>query len=95
MTVPVRSSVGRVLLIPESGKVSTTPGGGFSSDFWRWKFCNKPGTIGLLCDPGHPALGGFPAESHRDWPWFHLMMASQPLALGDIPPRTGPRRGSC
>ncbi len=81
----ILSEGGRVLLIPESGKVSTTPGGGFTSDFWCWKFQNKPGTTGLLCDPAHPALCGFPTESHSDWQWFHLLMASQPLALGDTP----------
>lgn len=77
---------GRVLLIPESGSVSTTVGGGFTPDFWCWKFGNKPGTTGLLCQPHHPALARFPTEFHSNWQWFHLAMNSQPVTLNETPP---------
>lgn len=75
----------RVLLIPEFGKVAATVGGGFAPDFWCWKFGNKPGTLGLLCRPGHQALAGFPTEFHGNWQWFHLTMKSQPVILSEAP----------
>ena len=81
----ILSAGGRVLLMPETDQVSATPGGGFAPDFWCWKFGNKPGTTGLLCDPGHPALAGFPTGFHSDWHWFHLLMRSRPLALDHTP----------
>ncbi len=77
---------GRVLLIPESGKIGNTVGGGFATDFWCWSgFHNKPGTMGLLCDPNHPALAGFPTDFHSDWQWFRIAMESQPLILNETP----------
>lgn len=54
-------------------------------------FHNKPGTMGLLCDPAHPALASFPTDPHSHWQWFHLAKNSQPLILeGIVPPTTRP-----
>lgn len=82
----VLTSGGRVLLVAESGKLGNTVGGGFATDFWCWSgFHNKPGTMGLWCDPRHPALAGFPTESHSNWQWFRIAMESQPVILDDTP----------
>lgn len=63
-----------------------TPGGGFTPDFWCWSmFKNVPGTLGLAIDAGHPALAGFPTDTHSDWQWFHLARAAQPLVLDGLP----------
>ncbi len=73
---------GRVVLIPEAGRLANTVGGGFATDFWCWPmFHNTPGTMGVLCDPAHPALAGFPTAEHSDWQWFHLVLNSQPVIL--------------
>ena len=77
---------GRVLLIPLTGSLSRTVGGGFATDFWCWPmFHNKPGTMGLLCDPKHPALAGFPTETHSDWHWFHIASGARPIILDSTP----------
>ena len=56
--------------------------GGFATDFWCWPmFKNTPGTMGILCDPKHPALAGFPTEFHSDWQWFHIVTNSRPVIL--------------
>jgi len=72
-----------VLFMPDdSHPVPGSPGGAFTTDFWCWPmFRNKPGTMGLLIQAGHPALAGFPTTTHSDWQWFHLAKAAQPLPL--------------
>jgi hypothetical protein len=78
---------GRVLLVMDGTRpLLHTVGGGFTTDFWCWPmFHNKPGTMGLLCDPGHPALAGFPTEFHSDWQWFDIAAQSQPVILDGLP----------
>ena len=77
---------GRVVLIPEASRLAETPGGGFTTDFWCWPmFHNRPGTMGLFCNPRHPALAGFPTEFHSDWQWFSITCASQPVILDGSP----------
>ena len=44
-----------------------------------------PGTLGILCDPGHPALAGFPTESHSNWQWWHLVKSSRAIVLDATP----------
>jgi hypothetical protein len=45
-----------------------------------------PGTLGILCEPGHPALAGFPTEFHGNWQWWQLVKNSRPVILDDMPP---------
>lgn len=37
--------------------------------FWNMRLFNQVGTLGILCDPAHPAFDGFPTEAHSDWQW--------------------------
>ena len=61
---------GRVLLLVPPGRRAGDRLGkvglGFSSIFWNtaWTRRQPPHTLGILCDPKHPALAGFPTESH-------------------------------
>ncbi len=65
--------------------------GFFTPDFWCWAmFHNPPGTMGLLIDPKHPALAGFPTSFHSDWQWFEIAMASRPIILDCLPAGTKP-----
>jgi hypothetical protein len=48
-------------------------------------FKNLPGTMGLLCDPAHPALAGFPTARHSDWQWFHVATNARPIILDETP----------
>ena len=45
----------------------------------------SPGTLGLLMDPGHPALAEFPTSYHTDWQWFAMTKQSHPFILDRLP----------
>lgn len=70
---------GKVLLTVRQGELSEALGGdikvGFSSIFWNtaWTEGQAPHTLGILCDPDHPALKSFPTEYHSDYQWWDAM----------------------
>ena len=94
------ASGARVLLLPEPAKLPQSIEGMFASDFWNWGMFKSlseerhmpvaPGTLGILCDPKHPALAEFPTEFHSDWQWFHLLQNSRALILDGMPAGTRP-----
>ena len=47
--------------------------GSFMPAFWNMRLFNQTGTLGLLCQPDHPALDGFPTEEHSNWQWADLL----------------------
>ncbi len=87
---------GRVLLLPEPGTVAGDERGkvppGFSPIFWNtfWTNNQPPHTLGILCDPGHPALAEFPTAFHSDWQWWDLIHESQIMILDGLPPALRP-----
>lgn len=60
---------------------------GFSSIFWNtaWTARQAPHTLGILCDPSHPALADFPTESHSNWQWWYLIRSSGAMILDGLP----------
>lgn len=60
---------------------------GFSPIFWNTAWTNNqaPHTLGILCDPGHPALTDFPTEFHSNWQWWDLITHAQIIILDDLP----------
>jgi hypothetical protein len=56
---------------------------GFSSIFWNTAWTNRqaPTTLGLLCDPKHPALADFPTDFHSNWQWWYLVHRAGALRL--------------
>jgi len=56
---------------------------GFSSIFWNtvWTGRQAPHTLGILCDPAHPALSDFPTAFHSNWQWWDLMHDGRPFIL--------------
>jgi len=78
---------GNVLLSLGKGKVAPEMGGsvgvGFSSIFWNtaWTGGQKPHTLGILCDPQHPALELFPSEYHSNWQWWDAMSHADAIQL--------------
>jgi hypothetical protein len=42
-------------------------------------------TLGLLCDPKHPALAGFPTTFHQDWQWNEIVTRAQGMVLDNLP----------
>jgi len=87
---------GTVLLSLKKGTLKPEYGGniaiGFSSIFWNtaWTGGQAPHTLGILCNPNHPALAGFPTEYHSNWQWWDAMSHSGAINLsklsGDIKP---------
>jgi hypothetical protein len=81
---------GKVLLTLKKGSVKDDKGGdiaiGFSSIFWNtaWTHGQPPVTLGILCDPKHPALKEFPTQSYSNWQWWDAMTHSNAIELDSI-----------
>lgn len=81
-------SGGRLFLLPSIEALADRhPHGSFIPVFWnRLLMKDQPGqTLGLLCDPGHPALAGFPTAAHADWQWEDLCDSARYLVLDTMP----------
>lgn len=85
---------GKVLLLPKPENLPHSVPGGFQCEFWSPMFAQSarkrgiqepPGTLGILCDPKHPALARFPTEFHSNWQWWHLVKNSRPIAYDGTP----------
>ncbi len=75
-------------IIPESVKSKNLNDGiGFSSIFWNtaWTHGQKPHSLGILCNPDHPALSEFPTEYHSNWQWWDAMTYSNAIILDNFP----------
>ncbi len=87
---------GRVLLLIPPERVR--PAGkdpvllGFSSIFWNtaWTRRQAPTTLGILCDPRHPALADFPTDAWSNWQWWYLVSRAGAMMLDGLPATTRP-----
>ncbi len=76
----------RVVLMPAGKSWGNTLPGAYATDFWNWPMFNgTPGTMGLLCDPNHPALAAFPTRFHSERQWSEIAHASRPVILSATP----------
>lgn len=78
---------GDVLLLAPPSRIRTDVKLGFSSIFWNtaWTRGQAPHTLGILCDPAHPALAHFPTESHSNWQWWELVASGATMELDGLP----------
>ena len=75
----------KVLLSPRPDKLEGLEGK-FLPVFWSHvHFPKQAGTMGILCDPKHPALLHFPTEMHSDWQWWNLVKHSKVLVMDSLP----------
>lgn len=80
-----------ILLLLSPGTLLPEKGGnirvGFSSIFWNTAWTNKqpPHTLGILCDPKHPALASFPTAAYSDYQWWDLVSYCNAMVLDDFP----------
>ncbi|HTY36201.1 MAG TPA: glycoside hydrolase family 2 TIM barrel-domain containing protein [Bacteroidota bacterium] len=76
-----------VLLLADPAAVRSNVPAGFSSIFWNtaWTSGQAPHTLGILCDPKHPALRDFPTESHSNWQWWDLVTHARAMSLDSLP----------
>lgn len=68
---------------PKRGRIAL----GFSSIFWNtaWTNGQAPHTLGILCDPKHPALALFPTDAHSNWQWWYPVSDAGAMILDGLP----------
>jgi len=87
---------GKVLLsIPTSAdtdRISRILRTRFKTVFWTylWRDTRHDGTMGLLCDPRHPALKDFPTDYYSNWQWSELANGARAFVLNDTPADSRP-----
>ena len=82
----------KVLFLATRGSLANSVRGTFTPVFWSpvW-FRDQPAkTMGILCDPHHPALVGFPTEFYTNWQWYDLLERSNAMVLDRTPPSFRP-----
>jgi len=81
----------KVLLTFPRGTISPQKGGnipvGFSSIFWNtaWTRKQAPHTLGILCDPKHPAFVSFPNEGYSNYQWWDIVSRCDAILMDDFP----------
>jgi hypothetical protein len=74
-----------VVLLDPQASARTVPTS-FTTIFWAASlFPNRHETMGILCDPAHPAFKQFPTDFHSDWQWWDLMSRSRAFDLTTAP----------
>jgi len=75
----------KVILFPEVLNPSQSLPGRFLPVFWSpiWFPDQQPNTMGILCDPTHPALAQFPTELYSNWQWYDLLQNSRSVNLNE------------
>ncbi|HEX9934161.1 MAG TPA: discoidin domain-containing protein, partial [bacterium] len=79
---------GKVLLCPLSSRLAwDSPPFNFAPIFWnRQLFPKWDRSMGLRCDPKHPALAGFPTDYSSDWQWESLIRPGcRAISLENLP----------
>lgn len=77
-----------VLLNPDTSALKGV-NGRFAPVFWSpVHFPDQPGTMGILCNPQHPALQQFPTAFHSDWQWWDLITSSKTMIIDSLPEMT-------
>ena len=58
----------------------------FTPVYWSagWSL-SRIATLGILCDPKHPALAAFPNDGHSDWQWQALIQGGTMFIMDDAP----------
>lgn len=76
----------KILLLPKASLFKDKIPGRFVPVFWSpVHFTNQPGTMGILCDPKHPALAQFPTDFYSDWQWWDLNINSVVFKCDSLP----------
>ena len=83
---------GKVLLTPPLNSIDSDVPAAFTTIFWntQWTRQQPPHTLGILCDPKHPALAQFPTEFHSNWQWWDLVTKSRFMILDEFPAELRP-----
>ncbi len=94
--IEILNGGGNVLLNLKQGSLAKNKGGdiaiGFSSIFWNtaWTGGQAPQTLGILCNPKHPALQYFPTDYYSGFEWWDAMSHSNAILLDSLSKNTQP-----
>jgi hypothetical protein len=82
---------GRVLLLAHGLQNAHTATTGYESVYWSagW-WGNRFSSLGIRCDPSHPALAQFPTACWCDWQWRDLREGATTFHLDGAPRRFQP-----
>jgi hypothetical protein len=84
-----RLSAGGKVLLLVAGKVQRGKEviQSFTPVFWNtsWFKMRPPHTLGILCNPAHPAFRDFPTAYHSNYQWWELVNEAQLMELGNFP----------
>jgi len=76
----------KVLLLANGLENDNTKRTGFASVYWSAGWWGDAFShLGILCDPTHPALAGFPNDGHSDWQWLELTEGATTFRLEGAP----------
>ncbi len=82
---------GKVLWLAHGLHSPLTARTGFESVYWSAGWWGSPfSSLGILCDPAHPALREFPNEGWSDWQWHDLCSGATTFHLAGVPRRFRP-----
>lgn len=78
-------SQGKKVLLNPAKEETNGLEGKFVQVFWSpVHFPNQAGTMGILCDPAHPALAHFPTEMHSNWQWWDICKSAKVMELDSL-----------
>jgi hypothetical protein len=79
-------SGGKVLLTTAKENVEDPVDVRFGTVFWgRGLFPHLMRSMGIYCDPAHPALLQFPTREYAGWQWYDLLTDAWALTLNNLP----------
>ena len=83
---------GKALLLIDPARVAADTLGSFEPIFWnRVTFpTQKQHTLGVLCDPKHPAFASFPTDAYTNWQWWDIQQHCKPMVLDSLPRQIKP-----
>lgn len=82
----VLANGGRVLLLASGLRGARAARTTFESVYWSAGWWGSPfSSLGILCDPGHPALAAFPNDGCSDWQWRDLCEGAVTFDLAGAP----------
>ncbi len=86
-TATTRLAKGGKVLLFATRLSPDDPKGSFTPVFWNRQWFPSQGcqTLGLLCDPKHPALSAFPTDFHSEWQWEDIVTNSRAFVMDSLP----------
>jgi hypothetical protein len=76
----------KVLLILGKSDLKDSRESCFATIFWNslFKWPQKSHTLGIYCDPKHPAFNEFPTDNHSNWQWWDIAMNANAVNLNSF-----------